>query len=163
VSYRPLSFIKARSTWPTHDRTSVLTARTGRTKQYGSGALQIFVFGTGAPVARQRVRQSGATRRQARVCDLQQLLSEFWNHERHYDGRGPSWRRIARVAKVPGLSSKRCAKERLDSSNLCSALQSILILSNQPLWTDSGSGDGIHDPLRFAKVTPFDALNRKHA
>jgi hypothetical protein len=49
-----------------------------------------YLFGTGAPVACQRFRQSGATGRQARVCDLQQLLSEFWNHERNYNGGDPS-------------------------------------------------------------------------
>jgi uncharacterized protein YecE (DUF72 family) len=60
-----------------------------QTQHYGGRALQISVLGTGAPVARQRVRRSAATRRQARVRDLQQLLSEFWNHERNYDGHNP--------------------------------------------------------------------------
>src|ERR1700730_6954572 len=66
------------------------TARLVLTQRHRGRAVQIFVFGTGAPFARQRVRQSAGTRRQARVYDLQRLLSEFRNHERNYDGRDPS-------------------------------------------------------------------------
>jgi len=91
-----------------------------------SRAVQIFVFGTRATLARQRVRQSGATRRQARVRDFQQLLSEFRNHERDYDGRSPSWPGAISASwrKCPDYPQSAVQKRRLDSSNLCSAFQS---------------------------------------
>ncbi len=75
------SFIEA-----TSDQVYVRFHRKNRESWFNSNITadepaRISVFGTGAPVARPGVRQSGARRCQARICDLQQLLSEFWNHE----------------------------------------------------------------------------------
>src|ERR1019366_13819 len=64
-----------------------------QTQHHARRAVQIFVLGTRASVAGKRPAKSGRTRRQACVCDLQQLLPEFWNHERHHDGCDSSWPR----------------------------------------------------------------------
>jgi len=80
-------------------------------------AVQIFVFRTGAPVARQRVRYSRGTRRQARVRDLQQLLSEFWNHERDHDGCDPSWPGAIARAGESARTILKAARKR-DGSKL---------------------------------------------
>ena len=52
-------------------------------------------------------------KRQARIHDLQQLLSEFWNREHNYHGRDSSWpeAKYRELVKVPGRSSKHRAKE----------------------------------------------------
>jgi len=88
------------------DETIAVTAGSGLSRLwFGSQPLSferinsIAIFAaTKIPVqmkflARARSTRSGRTRRQARICDLQQLLPEFRNHERHHDGCDSSWPR----------------------------------------------------------------------
>jgi hypothetical protein len=59
---------------------------------YSERELQSLAKGFG------NLEQQGVKRA---YCDLQQLLSEFWNHERNYDGRDSSWPgAIARAEEV---------------------------------------------------------------
>ncbi len=64
-----------------------------------------------------------------------------------------------RRLKQPSLSHDPLSFNHLAAKTLYTH-ETVLILGDQPLRTNSGSGDGIHDPLRFAEITPFNAFDK---